>query len=89
MFIQANLKENGGLLDAVHFVVKTTEPADVEWLDKLIPTSESYKKLELEDPKADHKEAWRFFERGKMYLKIDDDMVRLSKRPDTMCANKS
>ena len=62
-------------MDAVHFVVKTIVPSDLEWLENILQTSKSYKKLEMEDPEADHKAAWQFFERGKMYIKLDDDMV--------------
>lgn len=74
---QQNLKENGGLLDEVLFVTKTTNVEDLEWLDRLIPTSESYKKRILPDPGINFGMTWEggIFERGKMYLKIDDDVV--------------
>ena len=69
------MKENGGLWGAGYFVVKTIVPSDLEWLDNILPTSKSFKKLEMEDPAADHKVAWQFFERGKMYIKLHYDMV--------------
>lgn len=74
---QRNLKENGGVLDQVLFVTKTTNVEDLEWLDQLIPTSKSYKKRILADPGINFGMTWHIFERGKMYLKIDDDVVRL------------
>lgn len=72
---QRNLKENGGLLDQVLFVTRTTNVEDLEWLDQLIPTSKSYKKRILADPGINFGMTWDIFERGKMYLKIDDDVV--------------
>ena len=57
------------------FVAKTTNVEDLEWLDQLIPTSKSYKKRILPDPGINFGMLWDIFERGKMYLKIDDDVV--------------
>ncbi|CAF9934625.1 MAG: hypothetical protein HETSPECPRED_009296 [Heterodermia speciosa] len=74
-YLKQNLKENGGLLDEVLFVTKTTNVEDLEWLDQLIPTSKSYKKRILPDPGINFGMTWDIFERGKMYLKIDDDVI--------------
>ena len=47
----------------------------MEWLDELIPTAKGYKKRILRDPGINFGMTWDIFERGKMYLKIDDDVV--------------
>ena len=63
------------------FVTKTTNVEDLEWLDQLIPTSKSYKKRILSDPGINFGMTWDIFEKGKMYLKIDDDVVGHSEMP--------
>lgn len=63
------------------FVTKTTNVDDLEWLDQLIPTSKSYKKRILADPGINFGMTWDIFEKGKMYLKIDDDVVNVLKLP--------
>ena len=57
------------------FVTKTTNVEDLERLDQLIPASKSYKKRILPNPGINFGMTWDIFERGKMYLKIDDDVV--------------
>ncbi|KAL9057975.1 MAG: hypothetical protein Q9206_002113 [Seirophora lacunosa] len=66
-YLKRNLKENGGVIDQVLFVTKTTNVEDLEWLDQLIPTSKSYKKRILADPGINFGMTWHIFERGKMY----------------------
>jgi hypothetical protein len=73
--IQRNLVENGGFLDEIMFVIKTTIADDLAYLDELIGTSKSYKKQTIDDPKGPHGLAWTIVERGVMYVKIDDDVV--------------
>ncbi|KAL8704573.1 MAG: hypothetical protein Q9201_002265 [Fulgogasparrea decipioides] len=73
--LQRNLVENGGLLDEVIFVAKTNDVADLEWLDQLIPTSKSYKKRMLADRGINFGQTWDIFEKGTMYIKIDDDVM--------------
>lgn len=62
-------------------MTKTTNVDDLEWLDQLIPTSKSYKKRILADPGINFGMTWEIFERGKMYLKIDDDVVSNAQLP--------
>ena len=62
-------------MDEVLFVTKTTNVEDLEWLDQLVPTSKGYRKRILPDPGINFGMTWDIFERGKMYLKIDDDVV--------------
>ena len=72
---QRNLVENGGSLDEVHFVVKTNDVKDLQWLDKLILTSKSYVRVDLPNTNVNFGQVWDIFERGIMYVKIDDDVV--------------
>ena len=73
--IQRNLVENGGILDEVMFVIKTTITDDLAYLDELVVTSKSYTKRKIDDPDGPHGLAWAVVERGVMYVKIDDDVV--------------
>ena len=73
--IQHNLVKNGGVLDEIMFIVKTTNADDLAYLDELIQTSKSYKKQTIDDPQGQHGLTWSVVERGVMYVKIDDDVV--------------
>ncbi len=75
---QQNLVENGGSLDQVLFVVKTTDVEDLKWLDQLVNTSDSYTRFDLPNINVNFGQVWDIFERGIMYVKIDDDVVRIS-----------
>ena len=72
---QRNLVQNGGFLDEVHWAANTDKVEDLEWLDGIIPQVENYKKLDMTD-KLGFENAWADVERGTMYIKIDDDVVR-------------
>jgi len=73
--MQRNLVENGGVLDEIMFIVKTTNADDLAYLDELVKTSKGYRKQEMDDPKGLHGLAWGLVERGVMYVKFDDDVV--------------
>ena len=74
-YLKRNLVSNGGWLDEVHFVVNTENEDDINYLEELIKTSESYKKITI--PSLGYNEVWRnAVERNVMYIKIDDDIVR-------------
>ncbi len=55
-------------------MVRTSDEDDLEWLEWLITTSKSYKKRNGQEG-LNFGLTWELFERGKMYLKIDDDVV--------------
>jgi hypothetical protein len=81
--LQRNLKENGGSLDEVIFVARTNDVEDLQWLDQLVTTTPGYSRHNLtepgEDPSlVDYGKVWDMAERGTMYIKIDDDVVRSS-----------
>ena len=79
--LQRNLKANGGSLDEVIFVARTNDVEDLQWLDHIVSTTPGYSRHNLtepgEDPSLiDYGKVWDMAERGTMYVKIDDDVVR-------------
>ena len=56
----------------------TNKKADLEYLDEVLATSPRYKKIDLTDEGVGfvgYEKAWGHLERGKLYFKIDDDVV--------------
>lgn len=75
-YLKKNLVSNGGFLDEVHWVVNTENLEDIAYLEKLVETSEEYKKITV--PTMGYKSIWEHaVEAPQMYIKIDDDMVNL------------
>lgn len=75
-YLKKNLVSNGGFVDEVHWVVNTENSEDINYLDKLVETSEGYKKITV--PKLGYNSIWEHaVEAPHMYIKIDDDMVDL------------
>lgn len=75
-YLQRNLVENGGWLDEVIWAVATQNEDDLLYLDELISTSPSYKRLDLPDGAAyGYKNIWKLLDGDKLYMKIDDDVV--------------
>ena len=75
-YLKRNLASNGGWLDEVHFVVNTQKEEDIMYLDKLVATTDAYKKKNLDN--LGYNEIWKTVEPEHMYIKIDDDIVWLS-----------
>lgn len=79
-FMQRNLVDNGGWLDEVLWVANTQNEGDLDYLDEIIASNpEKYKKIIPEKPLSTYTyyKAWQLLERGKYYVKIDDDIVCL------------
>lgn len=76
-YLKRNLAENGGLLDEVIFAVHTDNTTDLEYLDQLVETSPSYTKYKTEKEYEWLVGSWEKVERGNLYIKIDDDVVRV------------
>ena len=75
-FIERNLAENGGWLDEVHWVQNTQNEEDLEYLDEILASSPTYKKIALSDEeRSSFEHAWEHLERGALYVKVDDDVV--------------
>lgn len=74
-YMKQNLASNGGFLDEVHWAVNTENPDSLQYLDELVKTSTGYKKIVL--PSLGFESIWEHaVERGNLYIKIDDDIVR-------------
>ena len=73
-YLKANLVENGGWLDEVHWVINTPIEDDLLYLHSLVRTSDKYKQIEI--PPGGYNSAWEHgVTRENMYIKIDDDIV--------------
>jgi hypothetical protein len=78
---QRNLVDNGGWLDEVHWVQNTDKKEDLEYLEEILASSPRYRKIDLTGEGVGfigYANAWGHLERGKLYFKIDDDIVSLS-----------
>lgn len=74
-YMKQNLASNGGFLDEVHWAVNTENQDSLKYLDELVKTSAGYKKIVL--PNLGFESIWEHaVERGNLYIKIDDDIVR-------------
>lgn len=75
---------NGGWLDEVLWVANTDNEEDLQYLDEIIASDpERHKKLVIPGDKLwvyTYFKAWQHLERGKYYVKIDDDIVCTRKR---------
>jgi hypothetical protein len=70
------------MLDEVIFVVRTDDEDDLKYLEELLPTVPEYKKYEAKGRGGRYKDAWDVVEKGTMYIKIDDDVVRRTTHAD-------
>ena len=85
--------ENGGLLDEVIFIARTNDVDDLDWLDHQVASTSGYTKRDLIHPSGDSSKVaygamWDVVERGTMYIKIDDDVVRQAVKVDLAYADK-
>src|SRR5699024_6110864 len=91
--IQRNLVDHGGWLDEVLWVANTEDEDDLRLLDDIISSNRSrHKKLTIPGEKLcvyTYYKAWQHLERGKYYVKIDDDIVRQLPRICPTAANAS
>ncbi|KAJ9412840.1 hypothetical protein QL093DRAFT_2518936 [Fusarium oxysporum] len=77
-YLERNLVDNGGWLDEVLWVANTQNEGDLDYLDEIIASNpEKYKKIIPEKPLSTYTyyKAWQLLERGKYYVKIDDDIL--------------
>jgi len=66
------------MLDEVIFAVRTDDKDDLAWLDEVVPTVPEYRKWEgAKGRGGNYQDAWNVVEKGTMYIKIDDDVVRI------------
>ncbi|KAH7459371.1 hypothetical protein FOMA001_g20042 [Fusarium oxysporum f. sp. matthiolae] len=77
-YLERNLVDNGGWLDEVLWVANTENEGDLHYLDEIIASNPTrYKKIIPEKPLSTYTyyKAWQLLERGKYYVKIDDDIL--------------
>jgi hypothetical protein len=63
------------MLDEVIFAVHTDKKHDLEYLDQLVNTTQSYTKYEEKKKYKSYVNSWETVEKGNIYIKIDDDVV--------------
>ena len=73
--------ENGGWLDEVLWVVNTDNEGDLSYLNEIIESNPAvHRKLVIPGDKLwvySYYKAWQRLDRGKYYVKVDDDIVGL------------
>ncbi|SPJ75356.1 uncharacterized protein FTOL_05087 [Fusarium torulosum] len=77
-YLERNLVDNGGWLDEVLWIANTQNEEDLHYLDEIIASNPAkHKKIIPEKPLSTYTyyKAWQLLERGKYYVKIDDDIV--------------
>ncbi|KAJ4243824.1 hypothetical protein NW762_014701 [Fusarium torreyae] len=70
--------DHGGWLDEILWIVNTNKENDLRYLDEIIATNPArHKKVIPEETLStpNYWKAWRHLERGKHYVKIDDDIL--------------
>ena len=75
---QRNLVDNGGWFDEIHWVRNTEDQEDLAYLQEILDSSPRYKMIDLSQEGvgfAGYNNAFGHLERGKLYVKIDDDVV--------------
>lgn len=73
-YLKKNLLSNGGFLDEVHWAVNTDNEEDLRYLDELVKTTTSYKKIAI--PSFGYNSIWEHaVQPENLYIKIDDDIV--------------
>ncbi|KAG5297520.1 hypothetical protein I7I48_06651 [Histoplasma ohiense] len=79
-YVERNLADNNGWLDEVLWVVNTENEDDLRYLDETLASSPRHRKLDLgrKVRGPEFRQIWKHLERGKIYVKIDDDVVWLA-----------
>lgn len=73
-YLKRNLAINGGYFDEIHWMANTENVYDIRYLDRLVNTTESYKKIQI--PQPDFNAVWEHaVDNNTIYIKIDDDIV--------------
>ena len=75
---QRNLVENGGILDEIVFLAKTDDKDDLAYLEKLLASNPNYSAEYHNQQGFDYSQMWSVCKKGNIYVKIDDDVVRVS-----------
>lgn len=79
-YLQQNLASHGGYLDEVRFLVHTTNQADLDFLDQLVPRTGGYQIVHFSETcqGQNYSCLWEsLVEDDTIYIKIDDDIAYL------------
>ncbi|KAJ4264339.1 hypothetical protein NW762_005535 [Fusarium torreyae] len=79
-YLERNMIDNGGWIDEVLWVVNTDKQEDPQYLEEIIASDPMrHKKVTPDELLMTYtcKKAWQLLERGRYYVKIDDDVMRL------------
>ena len=82
--MQRNLVVNGGVLDEVHFVAKTDDQEDLHYLEQLLTATPQFSAEFHNKSEKGYSQMYKSCEKGKVYVKIDDDVV--SQKTETLLA---
>lgn len=74
-YLKRNLARNGGFLDEVIWLARTSVEEDLQWLDAQIAAEPAYTRRDLLFEGIDYASAYDLAENGTMYIKMDDDLV--------------
>ncbi|QSS50170.1 hypothetical protein I7I53_10757 [Histoplasma capsulatum var. duboisii H88] len=76
-YLKRNLVTNGGWIDEVLWAPNTENQGDLNWLDKLVPTSPLYRKISIDAQKKGYSKIWdsTVTEPDTLYIKMDDDII--------------
>ena len=67
--------ENGGLLEQIIFIAKTSDHEDLAYLDELLASNDKWTAVYHNAEGFDYSKMWDVAEKGNVYVKIDDDVV--------------
>ena len=68
--------ENGGIIEEYIFVVRTEDEEDLAYLEELLVANPKYSAHHSAGSGFDYSQMWSAVEKGNVYVKIDDDVVR-------------
>ncbi|ODA83107.1 hypothetical protein RJ55_01616 [Drechmeria coniospora] len=74
-YLKRNLAKNGGLLDSVIWLKRTTDPTDLALLDKILESEADYAAQDVDLDNGGYGSAYANVEDDIMYIKIDDDII--------------
>ncbi|KOS16920.1 hypothetical protein ESCO_004912 [Escovopsis weberi] len=74
-YLKRNLKKNGGVLDGVIFLERTSKEDDVAFLEKLLASEPAYERWKIDMDGEGYASSYDRIQDDTMYIKIDDDIV--------------
>ena len=75
------MRRNGGILDKVEFLLKTNDPADLAYLDKLLARNPEYIKKSLPPGSNNYENHYSNLERETIYFKLGKKTQKIIFQP--------